>query len=364
MNGFLCHVLIGTCQGLQCFVWMWISLATQDSLYSLSHYCPCIVQIFLQLLLVQDELAQALQGALNSNHTMPQRNTDVAKNRTVGQVTLQTAYWQLLSQELKNGIGNTQVTLTVLEVDRIYLMGHSAGTYLTCLDFLLEVLHGDIHPEVTIQIDDDGVDTTNGIKDGTQIVVIANLSSILFTLQAQLFTDELVAECLPVELWISYVVGIVVASSTTKLGSDLAGFQRIELFCETIDIHHDFLTQTSRRSWLSVSLCQHWNILPLISIGLQLSNEFLYLRIVHLFQRLLHRERYTGIVDILRCKTEMDKFLISIQASDLIKFFLNKILDCLHIVIGYFFNILHTLCLVLIKITIDVTQTIKKSMVK
>ena len=63
-------------------------------------------------------------------------------------------------------------------------MGHRTGTYLTCLDLLLEVLHGDIHPEITIQIDDDGVDTTNGIKDGAQIVVIANLSSILFTLQA------------------------------------------------------------------------------------------------------------------------------------------------------------------------------------
>ena len=57
------------------------------------------------------------------------------------------------------------------------------------------------------------------------MIIVADLSSILLTLQAQLLADELVAESLPVILWISYMMSIVVTGSTTKLSSKLASLQ-------------------------------------------------------------------------------------------------------------------------------------------
>ena len=57
----------------------------------------------------------------------------------------------------------------------------------------------------------------------------------------------------------------------------------------------------------------------------------------------------------------MDKFLVSIQASDLIEFFLDKILYSLYIVIGNLLDVFYALCFIFVKITINVTQTFDKS---
>ena len=48
-----------------------------------------------------------------------------------------------------------------------------------------------------------------------------------------------------------------------------------------------------------MSLSQHGHVLPLLSIVVQLLNELLNHRIVHLLQRLLDAQGHTGIVDIL-----------------------------------------------------------------
>ena len=114
MNGLLCHMGIGAGKRLQCLVWMWISLTTKDGLDSLSYYSPGIIQVFLQLLFMKDELTQALQCALDGDDAMTERHTDVTEYGAVSKVALQTANRELLCQELEDGIGNTEVTLTVL----------------------------------------------------------------------------------------------------------------------------------------------------------------------------------------------------------------------------------------------------------
>lgn len=60
----------------------------------------------------------------------------------------------------------------------------------------------------------------------------------------------------------------------------------------------------------------------------------------------------------------MDKLLVSIQATDFIKFFLDKILYSLYIVIGNLLDIFYALCFILVKITINVTQTFEQRLVE
>ena len=93
-------------------------------------------------------------------------DTDVAQDGGVGEVALQTADGQFLCQEPQHGIGHAHVALAVLEVDGVHLVGHGARAHLAGLDLLLEILHGDIHPEVAVEVDDDGVDAAHGIEDG------------------------------------------------------------------------------------------------------------------------------------------------------------------------------------------------------
>ena len=95
------------------------------------------------------------------------------------------------------------------------------------------------------------------------------------------------------------MVGIIVTSSATKLSSDGGILQSTELFFQTIHKNHHLLTQTCGRGRLSVGLGKHRNVLPLLSIVVELFDEFLDHWIVYLLQSLLDAQGNTGIVDIL-----------------------------------------------------------------
>ena len=175
---------------------------------------------------------------------MTHGHTHVTEHRRVGQVTLQTAHRQLSCQELQDGIGNAEVTLRILIVDGVHLMRHRTGAHLTSLDFLLEVIHGDIHPEVTVQVDDNRIYTAHGIKDGAKPVIIGDLCRELLTLQTKFLTHEAVTELTPVVLGISHMMSIEVTRSATKLSGYWCLFQRTQLLFQTIYIYHHLLTQT------------------------------------------------------------------------------------------------------------------------
>ena len=95
------------------------------------------------------------------------------------------------------------------------------------------------------------------------------------------------------------MVGIVVAGGTTELSGELASLKRVELFGETVNEDFYLLTQTCRGGWLAVGLGKHRNILPLLSVCLQLVDEFLNHRIIDVMDGVLKHERETGVVDIL-----------------------------------------------------------------
>ena len=243
-------------------------------------------------------------------------------------------------------------------------MGHSTGTYLAGLDLLLEVIHRDVHPEVTVQVDDNRIDTAHGIKDGCQPVVVGNLSSVLFTLQTQFLAHEAVAELTPVVLGICHMMGIIITGCTTELSRNRHLLQRAQLFLQTIDVNHDFLAKTRGRSRLTVGLCQHGHILPFLSIVVKLFDELFQQRYIHLFESFLDRKRHTGIVDILRGQAKMYELLVLLKATHSIKTFLDEILYGLHVVIGHSLNILDALRIGWRKLAVDVTHGFKTVMVE
>ena len=318
----------------------------------------------MQLLLVEDEFTQTFQCALDGDECMPHRYTYVTKDGGIGEVALQTAHRQFLCEELQDGVRHTHIALGVLEIDGVHLVGHRTRPYLTGLDLLLEILHRDIHPDIAVEVDDNRVDTTHRIKQRTQPVIVGNLGGVLLALQAELLTDETVAKVLPVVLRICHMMGVVVACGPTKLSRQGDILQSIELLLQTIDEHHDLLTQTGGRCRLTVRLGEHRNLSPLLSIVVQHLNELLDTRDIHLLQSLLHREGHTGVVDILRGETEMDELLIGIKTTDLIELLLDVVLHGFHVVIGHLLNLLHALGVGRGKLSIDTAQTLEERSVE
>ena len=96
-----------------------------------------------------------------------------------------------------------------------------------------------------------------------------------------------------------------------------------------------------------MSLCQHGDVLPLVSIFLQLCNQFLHLWIIHLIEGILDGERHGRIVDVLAGQAKMNEFLVILEVANLVQFFLDEVLHSLHVVIGHLLDVLHTLCICL-----------------
>ena len=151
----------------------------------------------------------------------------------------------------------------------------------------MEILHRDIHPDVAVEIDHDGVDAADGVEDAAQVVVVADLRGPLLALQPEFLGDEAVGEGAPVILGVGDVVGVEIARGATKLCRELAGLESVELLAQAIDIDLDFLAQARRRGGLAMGLGEHRYVLPLLGISLELVDELLDLGIIDLQERLL-----------------------------------------------------------------------------
>ena len=82
-NGLVC-----TRQGFQGLVGMGIALAPQYGLDGFGHDAPAIVQVATDGTFVQQQLAQALQRALNGYQSMPQGHSHIAQYGRVRQIAL------------------------------------------------------------------------------------------------------------------------------------------------------------------------------------------------------------------------------------------------------------------------------------
>src|SRR3712207_8134210 len=83
---------------------------------------------------------------------MAERHAHIAQHGRIGQVTLQARNRKFYRQVLEKSVRQSEVSFGILKDYRIHLMRHSARTYLSGFNFLLEVFHRDILPKVTIHV--------------------------------------------------------------------------------------------------------------------------------------------------------------------------------------------------------------------
>ena len=137
------------------------------------------------------------------------------------------------------------------------------------------------------------------------------------------------------------MVSIEIARSPAKLRRNGRCLQHGQLTFEAIDEHHNLLAQTGRGCRLAMCLGQHRDSGPLVSISLQLGYEFFKLRIIDLVERILDRQGHGRVVNVLRRQSEVDEFLVSLQAANAVKLLFYKIFHGFHIVVCHALDFLH-----------------------
>src|SRR3712207_1038915 len=101
---------------------------------------------------------------------MAERHAHIAQHGRIGQVTLQARNRKFYRQVLEKSVRQSEVSFGILKVYRIHLMRHSARTYLSGFNFLLEVFHRDILPKVTIHVHHHRIDAFHCIENSRQVI--------------------------------------------------------------------------------------------------------------------------------------------------------------------------------------------------
>src|SRR5258708_16584847 len=153
---------------------------------------------------------------------------------------------------LKEGIGNAEVTLRILKIDGIYLMGHCGRAYFPLLYLLLKIIHGDIAPDIPAKIDQDRIDTFDGIEMSGQVVIMFYLRRVLLALQAQRALHKLIAQFSPVFFRESHIMGIEIPGGAPELGRKRHLYQLLYLDFDPFSKGHELLPQPSRAGRLTM----------------------------------------------------------------------------------------------------------------
>ena len=173
---------------------------------------------------------------------MSHRHTDITKDCRVCQVALQTWNRQLGCQVRQDSICHTQITFRIFEIDRIHLVRHSRRTDLTGFDLLFKILHRNILPEITAQIDQNRIDTFHPVKNSSHVVIVGNLCRPFLTAQSQHFIHKLIPESFPVIFRKSHMMRIEITGCSTELSRNRSRFQQLHLLFQTVNKHHHFFS--------------------------------------------------------------------------------------------------------------------------
>ena len=215
----------------------------------------------------------------------------------------------------------------------IHLVGHCGGADLAGLDFLFEVLHRDILPEVTVQVKHDGIDAAQCVEESRQVVVIGNLGGVRLPLYTEPLFQESGCESGPVDIREGHAVGVHVAGGSAELAAHGHGLEQLFLTAQAICEHLYLFAQSCRSGGLSVGACQHGNILPLPGEVLQSANQFLQQRQVNFPDGIVYTHRHTRIIDVLAGEAEVNELLVILQAHG-IEFLFQEIFHSLDVMVG------------------------------
>lgn len=98
-------------------------------------------------------------------------------------------------------VGNTQIPLRVLKINRVNFVGHCARPYLPFFKFLLKVTHGRVKPHVPTHSNQNGIKQRQMVVEHAHPIMRLNLGSVRIKCKVETL-QELFTKSLPLELWV------------------------------------------------------------------------------------------------------------------------------------------------------------------
>ena len=222
---------------------------------------------------------------------------------------------------------------------------------------LFEVVHGDVGPDIAVQIDEHGVNATQGIAPRGQVIVGFNLRGHRRARQPQDVFHKYPSEGQPINVRIGHMMGIELPRSTSKFCRIRRFGQGCPLTSQSIHKHLKLFPQSHWGGRLTMGTGQHGDFLPLQSETREIVNDGIQQGQNDAFRGSFHGERYCCVVHVLGRQPEMNK-LLPCPHTQTLHAVLDKILHRLDVMVGHPFLVLHPLRILVRKIPIDVAKVL------
>ena len=182
---------------------------------------------------------------------MAQRDPDVAGRGAVREIPLEPGPGELVRERAQETRRDLEVALTVLEADRVDLVWHGRRPHRLVVGPLLEEAHGEVQPEVPIQIDEDVRHLAGQVQVLTPRVVVLDLGGGPVGLEAQA-ADEALGESDPVVGREHRDERRPVPRGAVELAPEAEPREPLVQPQEALDVHRDLLARGRGRRLLTV----------------------------------------------------------------------------------------------------------------
>src|SRR5207247_765 len=135
---------------------------------------------------IRREPRQALSAGDVTQQGVTQGNAHVTQHRRIGQVALPARDRQLVRKMAQERVGKTEISLRILEVDRVDLVRHGRRSDLALADLLPKISERNIPPDVAVEVDDDRVHARKSVEQRRHAIVRLDLRSERVELEPEL----------------------------------------------------------------------------------------------------------------------------------------------------------------------------------
>ena len=265
-----------------------------------------MIQFVQQAILVQLQLADPFEGGLIGDQRIADSHAEVTQDGGVGQVALPAGNRQFAGQVLHDRIGQAEVAFGVFEVNRVHLVRHGGGADFPGDGLLFEVVERDVAPHIAIEVDQNGVEARDAVKQLSDVVMRLDLGGVRVPLNAQR-GDELFAELMPVDFRVGRDVGVVVTHRAVDFTEDFHLVQLTILPLHTVgDVRHLF-THGGRRCRLTVGTGEQRHIAVLGCQIFYRVNQLAPVRQNHFVAGGFQHQRVGEVIDVFRRTGEVNK---------------------------------------------------------
>lgn len=326
-------------EGFELFVGRVELEAAHDGLDGFGEDFPRLVEVLLEAVRVGFDLRESFLEGGKGDQGVGKGRAAVAQRGGVGQIALPSGDREFLCEVFEQGVGDAEIAFGIFKFDGVDFVRHGGGADFALDRALSKISKRDVPPEITGKIDEDGVASCDGMEEFSDPVVGFDLCGVGIPSQSKR-VDEGLGDLCPVDVWISDMVGVVVADGTVDLAEYRGFVDALISLLEADGKVGDLFAEGGGGGGLSVCAGKHGESGVLVGEFGECVMERAEVREKDGISGFAKHQGVGEVVDIFGGAGKVQKFLMCVEGGMRVEAFFEEVFDGFDVVVDGFFDLL------------------------